>query len=50
MSAREIGIDWWRTDSHYSSLAKPEDPARLEALEQRLAQLEQGKVLEASHV
>ena len=44
--AREIGIDWWRTDSHYSSLAKPEEPGRLEALEQRLAQLEKGKELE----
>ena len=48
--AREIGIDWWRTDSHYSSLASPEDPGRIAALEQRLAELEKGKELEASHV
>jgi hypothetical protein len=49
--AREIGIDWWRTDSHYSSLAKPgEEPGRIEALEQRLAMLEKGKELEASNV
>lgn len=43
--AREIGIDWWRSDSHFSALARDEDRTpeaggRLLEVEERLARLE----------
>jgi hypothetical protein len=39
--AKEIGIDWWRRDAHFSGLetiAQPDD--RMVALEERLKRLE----------
>ncbi len=40
--AKEIGIDWWRRDSHFSSLETAGQPDRMLELEQRLARLEGG--------
>ena len=46
--AREIGIDWWEGDPALSRRAQELDPEngrlreRLEGMEQRLAQLEEG--------
>jgi hypothetical protein len=50
--AKEIGLDWWSNDSHFSRLGDTPPPGRLEALEQRLARLEGGevaKVMETQH-
>jgi len=50
--AKEIGIDWWRSDRHFSGLESAASPGRLEELEQRLARLEGGArqaSVEAAH-
>jgi hypothetical protein len=50
--AKEIGLDWWSNDSHFSSLGDRTPPGRLQELEQRLARLEGGekaKVMETQH-
>jgi len=40
--AREIGIDWWMTNSYLSSGAKQQEGAQeMEALRKRVAQLEE---------
>lgn len=40
--AREMGIDWWTTNSYLSSAAKQqEDAQELEVLRKRIAQLEE---------
>nr|WP_294552332.1 gas vesicle protein [uncultured Rhodopila sp.] len=38
--AKEIGIDWWRSDSHFSNLEGTGPAARIRELEERLARLE----------
>jgi len=43
--AKEIGLDWWRSDPHLAGLEGSGPTGRLQALEQRLARLE-GGVLE----
>lgn len=46
--AKEIGIDWWRSDSHFSSLEGSSGPAaRIRELEERLARLEGTAKIEA---
>ena len=53
--AKEIGIDWWRRDAHFSGLesvaaAGAGQPDRMLELEQRLARLEGGpRTMEAAH-
>ena len=49
--AKEIGIDWWRRDSHFSGLDTNSQPDRMVAMEERLKLLEtSGKVVEVAHV
>jgi len=38
--AKEIGIDWWRSDSHFSGLEGTGPTGRIRELEERLARLE----------
>jgi hypothetical protein len=48
--AKEIGIDWWRRDAHFSGLESSGQPDRMVELEQRLARLEGGNTMvEAAH-
>jgi hypothetical protein len=48
--AKEIGLDWWTSDSHFSRLGGAEPPGRLQELEQRLSRLEgKEKVVGAEH-
>ncbi len=46
--AKEIGIDWWRSDSHFSGLDGTGPTARIQELEERLARLEGGAKIEAN--
>jgi len=53
--AKEIGIDWWRSDSHFSGLDGTGPTGRIKELEDRLARLEGGAsrelvAVEATHV
>ena len=49
--AKEIGIDWWRSDSHFSGLEGTGPTGRIKELEDRLARLEDtAPALEAAHV
>jgi hypothetical protein len=45
--AKEIGIDWWRSDSHFSGLEGTGPTGRIRELEERLARLEGGAKIEA---
>jgi hypothetical protein len=45
--AQEIGIDWWRSDSHLSGLGDASPTLRIRQLEERLALLEGSGKLEA---
>ena len=48
--AKEIGIDWWRRDAHFSGLETTGQPDRMVAMEERLARLEGGtKTVEVAH-
>jgi hypothetical protein len=54
--AKEIGIDWWRSDSHFSGLDNTGPNGRIRELEERLARLEGGQkigenaaAMEAAH-
>ena len=38
--AKEIGIDWWRSDSHFSGLEGTGPTGRIREFEERLARLE----------
>ncbi len=48
--AKEIGLDWWRSDPHLSGLEGAGPTGRLQELEQRLARLEGGAKAEAPKV
>jgi hypothetical protein len=49
--AKEIGIDWWRRDAHFSGLETiAQQPDRMVALEERLKLLETNtKSVEVAH-
>lgn len=47
--AKEIGIDWWRSDPHFSGLDGKSMSNRLLEMEQRLQQLEGGVPAEMGH-
>ena len=49
--AKEIGIDWWRRDAHFSGLETiAQQPDRMVALEERLKLLETStKPVEVAH-
>ena len=48
--AKEIGIDWWRRDSHFSGLDTSGQPDRMVAMEERLKRLETTtKPMEVAH-
>ena len=40
--AKEIGIDWWRRDAHFSGLETTGIPDKMVSMEERLARLEGG--------
>jgi hypothetical protein len=46
--AKEIGIDWWRSDSHFSGLDGTGPTGRIRELEERLARLEGGAKIETT--
>ena len=50
--AKEIGLDWWRSDAHFSGLESNGPSDRIRELEQRLARLEgtaKAEMVEVAH-